>query len=53
MQKRRCEEFVALPELGPKRAKIRDLESVLRSEGKSFGYFQFEEFDSIKWFLKV
>ncbi|KAL7583611.1 hypothetical protein Lser_V15G44015 [Lactuca serriola] len=34
-KKRRCEEFVALPELGPKRAKIRDLESVLRSEGKA------------------
>ncbi|KAL4556967.1 hypothetical protein LXL04_035137 [Taraxacum kok-saghyz] len=33
-KKRGCEEFEGLPELGTKRAKVRDLESVLRSEGK-------------------
>lgn len=34
-KKRRCEEFEGSSDLEPKRAKIRDLESVLRSEGKT------------------
>lgn len=48
--KRSAAEFEENSDLRPKRVKMRDLESVFRSEGKSF--FSFHEFSSsFFWFF--